>query len=79
MKKMLKSQFIVDEKGRKKAVVLSLKEYKQLLEDLSDLALMARRRHEPAEPLEEVEKQLEALWKNIAEMSSSVRHVQRTV
>ncbi len=43
-------QFIVDEKGRAKAVVLSIEEYKRLLErlgDAEDLALIEERRSEP--------------------------------
>ncbi len=59
---MLKPQFIVDEKGRKKAVIISLKEYKELLEDLADLALIAERRGERAEPFEDVIKRLEDKW-----------------
>jgi hypothetical protein len=43
-------QFIVDEKGRAKAVVLTIEEYKRLLErlgDAEDLALIEERRSEP--------------------------------
>jgi len=43
-------QFIVDEKGRPKAVVLGIEEYKRLLErlgDAEDLALIEQRRREP--------------------------------
>jgi len=43
-------QFIVDEKGRAKAVVLPIDEYKRLLErlgDAEDLALIEERRSEP--------------------------------
>jgi prevent-host-death family protein len=32
-----KTKFIIDEKGRKKAVVLDLKEYKNLMETIEDL------------------------------------------
>ena len=42
-------QFIVDEKGRPKAVVLGIEEYKRLLErlgDAQDLQLIERRRSE---------------------------------
>ena len=47
---MAARQFIVDEKGRPKAVVLPIEEYRQLLErlgDAADLALIAERRDEP--------------------------------
>jgi hypothetical protein len=43
-------EFIVDENGRAKAVVLTIREYKELLErlgDAEDLALIERRRGEP--------------------------------
>ena len=58
-----KRRFLVDEKGHKKSVVLSMKEYRDLLEDLEDLALMAERKSEPAEPLEVVRKRLEEKWR----------------
>jgi PHD/YefM family antitoxin component YafN of YafNO toxin-antitoxin module len=34
---MAKAQYIVDEKGRKKAVLLSIKEYKSLIARIEDL------------------------------------------
>ena len=43
-------QFIVDDQGRPKAVVLSIEEYRRLLErlgDADDLALIEERRSEP--------------------------------
>ena len=45
---MLQEQYVVDSKGKKTAVVLSLKRYEQLLEDLHDLAAVAERRDEKA-------------------------------
>ena len=54
-----KLRFLVDEKGRKKSVVLSLRAYRELLDDLADLALIAERKDEPAEPLDLVKKRLE--------------------
>ncbi|MFQ6026415.1 MAG: hypothetical protein ACE5Q6_02745 [Dehalococcoidia bacterium] len=59
-----KIRFLVDEKGRKQAVVLPIKQYQELLEDLEDLALIAERRGEPSEPLEAVKRKLEEKWKN---------------
>lgn len=53
-----KISFVVDEKGRKRSVVLPIKEYQELLEDLADLALIAERKNEPTEPLEVVKKRL---------------------
>ncbi len=51
-----KIRFLVDENGRKQSVVLPIKEYQDLLEDL---ALIAERRDEPAESLDIVRKRLE--------------------
>jgi len=53
---MGKTQYIVDEQGQKTAVVLPLKEYEELLEDLHDLAVIAERKDEPVFDLEEVKK-----------------------
>ena len=59
-----KKQFIVDEQGRKTAIILPIKEYEELLEDLEDLAIIAERRHAPTEPLEVVIARLEKKWRN---------------
>ena len=40
-------KFVVDSKGKKTGVVLSLRRYRRLLEDLHDLAVVAERRSEP--------------------------------
>lgn len=42
--------FVTDPEGRKKAVIIPIKEYEELLEDLNDLALLAERRDEPTIP-----------------------------
>jgi len=39
-------QFITNQQGRKTGVILPLKEYHALLEDLRDLAMIAERRDE---------------------------------
>ena len=49
-------RYLVDESGRKISVVLAINEYRQLMEDLQDLGLIAERKDEPAEPLDEVKK-----------------------
>ena len=59
-----KIRFLVDENGRKKAVLIPIKEYQGLLEDIADLALMAERKGEVAEPLEAVKQRLEEKWGN---------------
>jgi hypothetical protein len=39
-------QYITDEKGHKTAIILPMETYRELLEDLSDLATVAERRNE---------------------------------
>jgi hypothetical protein len=56
----MKEQYIVDEKGRRTAVVLSLHDYERLLEDLRDLRIVAERREEPVISLDEVKARLKA-------------------
>ena len=51
-------QYIIDEKGQKTAVVLPIQEYKELLEDLHDLAVIAERRDEPTITFEELKERL---------------------
>ena len=59
-----KIRYLVDEQGRKQSVVLPIKEYKELLADLSDLAIIAERKDEPAQALAAVRKRLEEKWQN---------------
>ncbi|MHB8778030.1 MAG: hypothetical protein ACYC6R_09745 [Anaerolineales bacterium] len=54
----LQAQYITDENGRKTAVVLPIKEFEELLEDLEDLAVLAERREEPTISFEEVMERL---------------------
>ena len=54
----LKPDFITDESGQKKAVVLSFDQYQELLEDLDDLAIIAERRDESTISHEELERRL---------------------
>jgi PHD/YefM family antitoxin component YafN of YafNO toxin-antitoxin module len=63
MVQQVKKQFIVTEGGRKTAVLLPLKEYFELLEDLEDLAIIAERKDEPSVPFEAVKKKLEQKWR----------------
>ena len=55
-------RFLVDETGRKTSVVLPIKRYDELIEDLADLAVIAERKNEPAQALEEVIQRLEEKW-----------------
>jgi len=41
-------QYVVDSNGTKTAVILTIEQYEQLLEDLHDLAIVAERRSEPS-------------------------------
>ena len=49
---------MIDETGKKTGVLLSLKEYEKLLEDLHDLAVVAERRAEKPIALEELKRRL---------------------
>ena len=51
------AQYIV-KNGKTSAVILPIAEYEELLEDLSDLAVIARRKDEPLIPLAEIKKRL---------------------
>jgi len=51
-------QFVVDTNGRKTAIILSLKRYQKLMEDLHDLAVVAERRAERPISLEEMKRRL---------------------
>jgi hypothetical protein len=53
-------QYIIDESGRRVSVVLSVEAYEELLEDISDLAAVAERRHEESADHSEVVKRLKA-------------------
>jgi hypothetical protein len=54
----LNPEFIIDRNGKKKSVILSFSEYIELLEDLSDLAVVAERRDEESVPFDQVMKEL---------------------
>jgi PHD/YefM family antitoxin component YafN of YafNO toxin-antitoxin module len=56
--KVVPEQYVVDSKGNKTAVVLSLNRYKQLIEDLHDLAVVAERRDEEPISLEEMKRRM---------------------
>jgi hypothetical protein len=53
-----REKFILDKKGKKKGVVLSLRLYRRLMEDLHDLAVVAERRREKPLPLAELTRRL---------------------
>jgi hypothetical protein len=55
--------FLIDRKGRKKAVLIDLKAHKELWEDLYDAYVAHRRRNEPRESLASVKRAIEAKGK----------------
>ncbi|HSW54849.1 MAG TPA: hypothetical protein VLH59_07155 [Ignavibacteriaceae bacterium] len=54
------TKYIVDESGTKKAVILPLEEYEELLEDIHDLTIIAERKDEPTISFDELKKKLRA-------------------
>ena len=60
MTTLKKERFITDDKGKKKAVIIDIKLYREMLEDLEDLRLLAERRDEATSSLQEVEERLKA-------------------
>ena len=55
----VQEQFVVDAKGKKTGVILPLKRYQNLIEDLHDLAVLAERRNEEPIDIEEMKKRLQ--------------------
>jgi len=51
-------EFIVNEKGKKKAVVLDLKTHRDVWEDFCDVLRAKERENEPRESLESVKKKV---------------------
>lgn len=56
--KTMQEQYVVDTEGKKVSIILSLKRYQRLMEDLHDLAVVAERRDEKPISLEEMKRQL---------------------
>jgi PHD/YefM family antitoxin component YafN of YafNO toxin-antitoxin module len=56
--KAVSDQYVVDSKGRKKAVIVAAKRYEQIMEDLHDLAVVAERRTEGTISLDEMKRRL---------------------
>jgi hypothetical protein len=55
------AHYITSSTGRKKAVILPIREYQRLLEDLHDLSVVAERREEYPISLDEMKKILGTL------------------
>ena len=47
-------QFVVDDSGKKKAVIIDLEEWGELWEDIYDILISEQRRGEPTVPWEEL-------------------------
>lgn len=58
MKTVPASADYVVKNGKRTAVILPIEEYEELLQDLDDLAVIARRKDEPTIPLAEVKRRL---------------------
>ena len=54
----MNAQYITDDLGDKLAVVIPISDYKELMDDVSDLAAIAERRDEETISLSEVKKKL---------------------
>jgi PHD/YefM family antitoxin component YafN of YafNO toxin-antitoxin module len=57
--KPYRPQYIVDRQGKKTAVILPVRQYEQILEDLHDLAVVAERREEKTITWEKVKRRLQ--------------------
>ena len=55
---MVQEQYVIDTKGHKLSVILSLERYERLMEDLHDLAVIAERRNEQPISFEEMKRRL---------------------
>ena len=53
-----KEQYLVDAEGNKTSVILSIKKFDQLMEDLHDLAVVAERREEEPVSFKEMKSRL---------------------
>jgi PHD/YefM family antitoxin component YafN of YafNO toxin-antitoxin module len=55
---ILDQQFVVDQDGKRQAVIVPLKQYERLMEDLHDLAVVAERRDEEPVSLNDMKRRL---------------------
>jgi len=58
MKNHTGEKYLVDAQGNKTAVMVPIRQYEQLMEDLHDLAVVAERRDEKAISLSEMKRRL---------------------
>jgi len=55
---MVQEQYVIDTKGKKLSVILSLERYERLMADLHDLAIVAERRDEQPIRFDEMKRRL---------------------
>jgi PHD/YefM family antitoxin component YafN of YafNO toxin-antitoxin module len=58
--KTARHEYVVDNNGRKRAVVVPLAEYRKIMEDLHDLAVVAERREERPISLDDMRRRLKS-------------------
>jgi len=58
---LAQERYLFDAKGKKRAVVVPIKRYEQLMEDLHDLAVVAERRKEKSISLNQMKHRLKKL------------------
>jgi len=51
-------QYVTDSRGRKKGVILSIKQYERMQQDLHDMAVVAERRNERTVSFDEMKRRL---------------------
>ena len=51
-------EFVIDDEGKKKAVIIDIKKHKDLWEDFYDSLLVKERKREPRESLQQVKKKI---------------------
>jgi len=56
--KRFRLRFVTDRKGKKKEVIMKVKDFEELLEDLNDMAIVAERRDEETIPHKDLVKDL---------------------
>ena len=54
----MSTQFVTNDKGKKIAAILPIREYEDLLQDIQSAAIIERRRNEQTYPWEDLKKKL---------------------
>jgi PHD/YefM family antitoxin component YafN of YafNO toxin-antitoxin module len=55
---LAQEQLVVNARGKKTGVIMSLKQYEKLMEDLHDLAVVAERRSEKPVSIEDMKRRM---------------------